>query len=235
MVYSWSRKILDLIYPPHCTLCGDSGHAGLELCPACLADLPHNRLCCSICALPLPGSDAHALVCGECQRKRPAFDQCLAPFRYEGRIRELIARFKFRGDLATGRLLSTLLGNFLAEADLGGVEALIPVPLHPSRLHERGYNQALELARPLVRRLGVTLLPLACRRARATPPQSGLDQRERRRNLRGAFETTSPINARHLVVLDDVMTTGTTVGELAKVLKRAGAQRVDVWALARRP
>jgi len=235
MVYSWSRKILDLIYPPHCTLCGDSGHAGLELCPACLADLPHNRLCCSVCALPLSGSDAHTLVCGECQRKPPAFDRCLAPFRYEGRIRELIARFKFRGDLATGRLLSSLLGNFLAEADFGGVEALIPVPLHPSRLHERGYNQALELARPLARRLGVTLLPDACRRARATPPQAGLDQRERRRNLRGAFETAGPIGVPHLVVLDDVMTTGTTAGELTKVLKRAGAQRVDVWALARRP
>jgi len=235
MVYSWSKKILDLIYPPHCTLCGDSGQAGLELCPACLADLPHNRLCCSVCALPLSGSDTHTLVCGECQRKPPAFDQCLAPFRYEGRIRELIARFKFRGDLATGRLLSTLLGNFLAEADFGDVEALIPVPLHPSRLRERGYNQALELARPLSRRLGVTLLPRACRRARATPPQSRLDQRERRRNLRGAFETDGPINVRHLAVLDDVMTTGATVGELTKVLKRAGAQRVDVWALARRP
>jgi ComF family protein len=235
MVYGWSKRILDLIYPPHCILCGDHGHADLDLCPACLADLPHNRLCCTVCALPLAGPDTQALICGQCQRKPPAFDHCLAPFRYEGRVRELITGFKFRGSLATGRLLSNLLGDFLTRQDLELPDALIPVPLHTARLRQRGYNQALELARPVARRLGVPLRPTACRRARPTPPQSGLDQRERRRNLRGAFELAGPIRADHWVILDDVVTTGSTVGELARLLKRAGAQRVDVWALARRP
>jgi predicted amidophosphoribosyltransferase len=114
--------------------------------------------------------------------------------------------FKSGGSLATGRLLSNLLGDFRTRQD-----------------------------RPVARRLGVPLRPTACRRARPTPPQSGLDQREHRRNPRGAFEFAGPIRADHWVILDGVVTTGSTVGKLARLLKRAGARRVDVWALARRP
>ena len=113
-------------------------------------------------------------------------------------------------------------------------ELIIPVPLHKSRLKERGFNQALELARPLGQRFGIPVDIQAIRRTRATAPQSGLDKKERRRNIRGAFELKGKPLARHIAIIDDVVTTGNTVNELARILRRGGATRVEVWAIARR-
>ena len=113
-------------------------------------------------------------------------------------------------------------------------ELLLPVPLHPKRLRERGFNQALEIARPLGRRFQIPVEARACRRIRATRPQSELALAERRGNLRGAFAVRGALTARHLAIVDDVVTTGATVSALARVLLRQGVQRVDVWAVARR-
>src|SRR5262249_21777320 len=115
-------------------------------------------------------------------------------------------------------------------------DALIPIPLHPQRLRERGYNQALELARPLAREFGIDLRPDALVRQRATQAQSELDAAQRRRNLRGAFAVAPGVEVpAHVALIDDVMTTGTTLREAARTLLHAGALRVDVWALARAP
>jgi ComF family protein len=219
------------VLPYRCLLCGAAGEAGLDLCRHCAAELPRNQACCARCALPL--SQAAAL-CGQCQRHPPPWDAAWVPFRYAWPLDRLESRFKFGGDLAAGRVLSSL---WLRESPFATMPTwLLPVPLHVGRLRERGYNQAVELAKPLASRLGPVLQVDALIRSRATPAQTELGALARRRNVRGAFtarpHTTWPA---HVALFDDVMTTGATLSECARVLKRAGVKRVDVWALARAP
>jgi ComF family protein len=203
----------------------------MDLCRDCAAELPRNRHCCARCALPLP---AAAALCGRCQRKPPPWDAAWAPFRYGWPLDRLESRFKFGRDLAAGRALTML---WQAEPRPTALPQLIlPVPLHRRRLRQRGYNQALELARPLARAFALPLRHDLLRRQRETRAQTELDARHRRRNVRGAFAVPDGVAVpAHVAILDDVMTTGATLAECARVLKRAGATRVDVWALARAP
>ncbi|HEX6549193.1 MAG TPA: ComF family protein [Gammaproteobacteria bacterium] len=166
-------------------------------------------------------------------RHPPVWQQAASPLRYAWPLDLLIQRFKFNADLATGRILGSLLANFLAADPEPRPEMLIPVPLHPTRLRERGFNQALELARPVARRLGVRLATGLCRRTRPTEVQSRLDHESRQRNMRGAFEITAPVAGLDLAIVDDVVTTGATVSALAARLRDAGAARIRVWTLAR--
>ncbi|HLI19395.1 MAG TPA: ComF family protein [Rhodanobacteraceae bacterium] len=223
--------VLDALLPSHCLLCGARGQGDLSLCDACEADMPRNDLCCTRCALPL---GAPAPLCGRCQKREPPWDSAWAPFRYEWPLASLESRFKFGSDLAAGRTLALLWTASPVPVDLP--QAIVPVPLHRSRLRRRGYNQALELAKPLAKHFRVPLLRNALQRLRATDAQTELSAVERRRNVRGAFAATfdDPV-PEHVAVLDDVFTTGATLAECVRVLKRAGAPRVDVWALARAP
>ncbi len=232
-VDGWPGWLLRVVLPLRCLLCGDRGSGGRDLCAGCERDLALNTPCCPRCALPL---EAPAPLCGECIDREPPFAATWAPFRYEHPLDLLESRFKFRGDLAAGRVLASLMIERALDAGLSRPDAIVPVPLHVSRLRERGYNQALELARPLARACGIPLEADLLRRTRATVAQTGLDATARRRNLRDAFAVSAnhPIPA-HAVLIDDVMTTGATVRECARVLRRAGVQRVDVWALARAP
>ena len=223
--------VLDALLPSHCLLCGARGQGALSLCPDCAAELPRNDACCARCALPLASP---AALCGRCIRHLPPWDEVWAPFRYEWPLAQLEARFKFGGDLAAGRTLASLWIASPSPADRP--QAIVPVPLHGARLRRRGYNQALELAIPLGKHFGVPLLRDALRRTRATDAQTELTAVQRRRNVRGAFVANLDGKApRHVAVLDDVFTTGATLAECARVLKRAGVQRVDAWALARAP
>ncbi len=218
--------------PSHCLLCGARGQGALSLCTACEAEAPRNTTCCTRCALPL---GTPASLCGRCLRHAPPWDAAWVPFRYEWPLAQLESRFKFGGDLAAGRTLALL---WLASQPSPEAlpEALVPVPLHRTRLRRRGYNQALELAKPLARHFAVPLLHDALRRTRATHAQTELTAVQRRRNVRGAFEARfSGTVPEHVAVLDDVFTTGATLAECVRVLKKAGAARVDVWALARAP
>lgn len=227
-------RLLRALLPARCLLCGGVGAAGRDLCAGCQADLPRNTTCCARCALPL----AHAAAqCGECLRREPAFCRAWAPFRYGHPLDLLEARFKFRRDLAAGRVLSELfIESARREPLLPLPQCLVCVPLHPSRLRERGFNQALELARPLAGALDIPLDLDLLRRTRPTAAQTGLDARERRRNLRGAFAVVERGDIPdHVAILDDVMTTGSTLNECARVLRRAGVGQVVVWALARAP
>jgi ComF family protein len=137
--------------------------------------------------------------------------------------------------LYAGRALSELLIKFIETNNAKLPEIIIPVPLHPTRLKERGFNQALELAKPIARHFNIPLDTKSCKRTKATATQSTLDKKIRIKNMRGAFEIVRDIKCDHLVLIDDVVTTGTTVNELAKVIKSCGVKRVDVWALARTP
>lgn len=226
-----SRRLYAWLLPWRCLLCRDAGVAGLDLCGPCAAELPRNISCCARCALPLPSP---AALCGVCQRRAPPWDSAWAPFRYGWPLDRLEARYKFGRELAAGRTLAALWQAASPPATLPGL--IVPVPLHRTRLRQRGYNQALELARPLGRTLAVPVRHDLLLRPRATVAQTELDAPARRRNVRGAFALREGVQLPpHVALLDDVMTTGATLAECARVLKRAGVARVDVWALARAP
>lgn len=170
--------------------------------------------------------------CGACLRHPPRFDAALCPFHYAYPVDHMVRALKYHGGLAYARILGELLAA-RARVESPLPELLLPVPLADARFRERGYNQAIELGVQLERLLGIELRADVLERTRETSEQAGLARRERRRNIRGAFALLRPIRARHVALIDDVMTTGSTVNELAKVLKAGGVKRVDVWAIAR--
>lgn len=225
----WLRTLLQSALPGRCLVCREPGAAGRDLCPSCTAALPWMPHACRHCAQPLPTDDP---VCGACLRRPPPLDTVIAAFDYGFPVDRLLPRFKFHRDLAAGALL----GDCLATATASAVRpcALVPIPLHTARLRERGYDQALELARILARRHDLPLRSDLLRRVRATAPQSRLDAKARRRNLRHAFAVHSPLEApAHVVLVDDVMTTGATLHAAAHALRRAGVHRIDAWVCAR--
>lgn len=210
---------------------------GLDLCASCAAALPWNRRACALCAIPLPAAAADAAcepVCGACLRRPPPLDSARAAFVYRFPLDRLLPRLKFHQSLPAARLLAVLCAGALADAPRP--QAVVPVPLHRARLRERGYDQALELARPLARRHGIALRDDLLRRRRATSRQSRLDAAARRRNLRGAFEVVpGAAPPAHVALFDDVMTTGATLHAAATALRRAGVARIDAWVCARVP
>jgi len=229
-----------LLWPSRCLVCDAPGGDALDLCAPCTEALPWNRCACPRCAIPLP---MPAVACGACLQqdahlrrrgRTPPLAQVRAACVYAAPIDRLLPRFKFHHDLAAGRLLAQLMAD--ACAPLPRPDALLPLPLHRARLRRRGYDQALELAKPLARALELPLLDNVLVRTRDTAPQSRLDARQRRRNLRGAFavRANAPLPA-YVVLIDDVMTTGATLHEAATVLRHAGAERVDAWVCARVP
>lgn len=228
-----TKRVQFLAYPTVCLLCGARGSRSLDLCEACQASLPTPRNPCRSCGDTLP-VDGESL-CGRCQRRPPRFDSIVVPFAYAHPVDWVIQRLKFQGRLAHGRLLGELLGRTVLIGEVARPDVLIPVPLHPSRLRERGFNQAAEIARHVARATGLRLDTGSVRRHKATEAQMGLPAKRRRRNVRGVFEVRVPerIAGRHIAVVDDVVTTGSTVEELARILKRAEAARVDVWTCAR--
>ena len=203
----------------------------IDICTDCIEDLPRIHHACLGCALPLQ-SDIVKL-CGTCQRNPPPFDSVHAVFQYDFPVNKLISRLKFRGKLTHARLLGQLMAQSLAAAVLQPPDGIIPVPLHAQRISQRGFNQAAELARYLSQALAIPLEINAVARVRQTAPQTGLSERVRRKNVRGAFQVRADMSDRHVAIVDDVVTTGSTVSELALSLRRSGAARVDVWALAR--
>ena len=218
-------RAVQLALPPACALCGaDAAHG--RLCGPCEAALPKlPDAACRVCALPLTSGT----TCGECLRQPPAYDRVCAAYAYAFPIDALIHAYKYRGNLA----LAGVLAAQLPGPAVSSVDALIPMPLAPRRLRERGFNQALELARLIGRRCGVPVLSNACRKVADTVPQAALPWTERARNVRGAFVCDADLDGLRVTVVDDVMTTGATMNELARNLKRAGAREVSAWVLAR--
>ena len=226
-------RCLGVAWRPTCLLCAGRGSAPrTDLCAACEAELPENLYSCRVCAQPLqPGTID--MTCGACLKRWPSFDTAIGVYRYGYPVDHLVHSLKYGGALAPGRVLAGLLALRVADAGVQLPSLLIPVPLSASRFRRRGYNQAIELARHLRKHLGVAVCTDLVTRIRDTPEQAGLNRKQRRRNLRGAFAVSRRIPGAHVAIVDDVVTTGSTANELAKVLKRAGATRVDVWAVAR--
>jgi ComF family protein len=224
-------RLLQALWPPRCLACSGRGHGTRDLCLACAHALPWNHVACAGCALPLPVA---APACGACLRRKPPLHAVHAACVYARPLDRLLPRFKFHGDLAAGRLLSQLMAD--AFAGLPRPDALVAIPLHRARLRQRGYDQALELARPLARRLHLPLHRNLLVRRHATAAQSELSALARRRNVRNAFAVDPvAILPAHVVLVDDVMTTGATLHAAAIALRRAGVERVDAWVCARVP
>jgi ComF family protein len=221
------KMLGETLFGGGCFLC--RGKAGALLCAPCDADLPRLPAeLCPRCALASPGG----AVCGRCLTQPPAYDATHAAFAYAFPADALIQALKFRGELA----LAPLLGNFLAACiPAREADCIVPVPLSSERLRSRGYNQALEIARRVSAATGTRLAPELCERSRDTATQMDLPLDERVRNVRGAFHCPGIVGGATVAVLDDVMTTGATLDEMASTLKRAGAARVVNWVIARTP
>lgn len=224
--------------PCCCALCRRS--CGAALCAACSARyLPAVACRCERCGLRLPEA-ATSTVCGACLAHPPAFDRTIVAADYAPPLDRLVLDLKFGAQLAAAPLFAALLRAAMAsDAGFDSPELLVPVPLGPGRLAERGFNQSLEIARELARGLGIALEARLLVRTRDTVPQSLLPHRERRANVRRAFTLTPAgialVRGRHVAVVDDVMTTGETLNAVASSLKRFGATRVTCLALARTP
>ena len=231
MVYNWLK------YEHTCQLCDERCEAGQSLCGPCESELPWLAGQCAICALPLPTAGA---ICGQCLKHPPAFDHVAAPWRFAFPVDSLITRFKHQARWPFGRLLAEHLAHYLQhrfDEGLPRPTMLLPVPLARKRLRQRGFNQAQMLADWLSPMLDIPVQRELLQRIQDTPSQQALDAASRRRNLRQAFALTDELQVvgRHVAVIDDVLTTGATAEALARLLKRAGAERVDIYCLARTP
>ena len=229
MLANLGRRLDKLLFSGSCFLC--KGEATEILCAECDADLPRlEGTLCPRCALASPGG----AVCGHCLTQAPQYEVTIAALAYRFPADALVQALKFHGELALAPLLGSLLAKCISSHR---VDYLIPVPLSFERLRSRGYNQALEIARHVARgpggSLGVRLAPELCERRRDTAAQMELPLAERAKNVRGAFHCPRLIAGARIAVLDDVMTTGATLDEVATTLKRAGAAHVENWVIAR--
>ena len=218
------EKVASILFGGSCFLC--RGAARGVLCADCEAELP--RLPAEVCPRCALASPSGAL-CGRCLAEPPHYDATVAALWYRFPTDALVQALKFGGELALAAFLSRILREKIPREP---VDAIIPVPLSPARLRSRGYNQAAEIARRLER--GRVELEL-CERTRDGPPQVELPFAERQRNVRGAFRVSRKLDGASIAVVDDVMTTGATLDEIARALKAAGAARVVNWVVARTP
>ncbi len=237
-------RFVDLIYPPRCQVCSQflvRGHAGLEtgspVCPSCAEGFqtltsPH----CTTCARPFDAATGENHLCESCLRKRPHFRAIEAPYLYEGSLKTLIHRFKYGGRSGLADFLGPLLASFAGDHRKGAKRSLVmPIPLHPKRLRERGFNQSKLLSEYVAKELSAELDFLSLRRIRYTLPQTGLGKDARRRNVRGAFRLhrSGRVAGRTVILVDDVATTGNTLNACAKTILNGGADKVLCLVLAR--
>ena len=221
-----------------CLVCDEATQSIDCVCNACETELPWLMDACEVCALPLP---MDGLICGQCHTQPPAFKQVIAPWTFSFPVDTLISRFKHQARWPLGHMLGRLLGVYLQHrfdtTELTRPDCLLPVPMARKRLRERGFNQALMLARWLNHALDIPFNEHALLRPHETVAQQDLDAKTRKRNLLNAFALAPGIQVagQHLALVDDVLTTGATAHSLARLLINAGARQVDVYCLARTP
>jgi competence protein ComFC len=229
--------LISLFFPPHCANCRVDTVSGVHLCADCADGARRIKApFCRRCSEPFEGAIDGEFECANCAGRKLHFECAVAPYLSRGVVREFIHRFKYDHE----RFLRLPLGDWMADA-LGDerltrqpFDGLVPVPLHSTRYRERGFNQASLLAERLARRAGVPVLD-CLQRTRYTTTQTRLDRHERMENLRNAFRVrhSSAVLSRHLLLVDDVFTTGSTVDECARILRLAGAASVRVVTVAR--
>ncbi len=229
-----SGRWFRLFLPWRCALCAGTAPDSRELCQECDADLHRVENACARCGLGI-GATAVAGICGRCTARPPRFHRTVAPLVYDYPVDRLLLGLKFGRRVHLARALAQAIAAKVREEVEQGLlempDALIPVPLHPRRLAERGFNQAEEIARFVGREISVPVVSRTCRRIRHTGMQSRLSDEERRLNVAGAFACSRSTD--RPAIVDDVITTGATADALAATLTAAGADRVQVWAVAR--
>ena len=230
-------KLMDIIYPPRCPICQEFIWDEHPFCETCFFDfrIIHSPFC-PICGRPFHSQTEDNHPCEDCLRKRPLYEAAAAPYLYEGSLMTAIHQYKYSPKSSLASSLGPLLAHF-AEGWVKNFDRLLimPVPLHQKRLRERGFNQSLLLARHVAGRLHSELDFLSLRRVRYTLPQTGLGKDERRKNVRGAFQLKDLeiVRGKTILLVDDVSTTGNTLNECARVLKKAGCKKVFCLVLAR--
>ena len=226
------RRALDdlswALLPGHCVLCDQPTFAPTDLCAPCDRALPWIDAACARCALP--GTDR---CCVDCRRNPPPFDRAIAPLRYAEATIGIVHRLKFAGSRVDARVLGALLARRVGRTSERLPDVIVPVPLGSARLLRRGHNQAALLARWVGAELAITVDYRSCTRIRQTPPQTGSSRAARLRNLAGAFAVDRSFAGRRVAIVDDVLTTGSTVAEVARTLRAADAESIDVWCAAR--
>jgi ComF family protein len=227
------QKIQQWIWPGNCLLCASRVPAGRDICPACEQWLPRLQAPCPRCAAPGAVREVEGPVCGECQKQAPAYLFTRAAFRYAPPVDKLVQGLKYHGRLELSRVLGACLAEHLRSLNDPLPDVIVPVPLHVSRLRERGYNQSLEIARFVAKRLRRPLNAKGAWRIRPTAPQTELKREERQKNVRGAFKTGEAFAGQRVAIVDDVMTSGHTADAFARCLLRSGAEDVRVWVVAR--
>jgi len=233
MVYKWLKNTQARLFPYFCSLCGDKAQAHVAICKECHKQLNYLINRCQQCALPLPES-TEINICGQCQNQPPYFDQSFSLYNYDTPVKQLISGLKFQKKLNLARLFGTLLGEAIQQTNRHDLpNCIAPVPLSNKRMKNRGYNQSIEIARPVSKLLSI---PLSCnlfKRVRHSPPQSSLNLKSRQKNVCNAFTINEKRLPKHIAIIDDVMTTGATSNELARILKKEGVEKVEIWSIAR--
>lgn len=226
-----------IILPYRCVMCFEASDQHRDICRHCQQELPTPSHACSQCGnlLPLLRTVPR---CGQCIKHPPAFDQTIIGFKYQPPIDIWLKQFKFHKKGLYARILTEIyidkLSFFLQQHPDDKPQVLIPVPLHWRRVVWRGFNQAYIIARYLSKKLHIPIVSHRCvTRTKYTQPQANLNQHKRRSNIKGAFYVKNLLDIHHAVIVDDIFTTGNTVDELARQLKKQGVQRVSIWALAR--
>ena len=230
-------------FKQYCLLCASHDGGELGLCGACLESLPwHSVPQCPQCALV---TQSAGLTCGSCLSSAPDFDATHALFSYDFPIDRLLQHYKYKNSLHLAQTFASLLLQYRLSghakldhvnryhAKQHNIDLIIPMPMHKARLKQRGFNQALEIARILSNKLHIPLDYTACQRHKLTPPQASLPHKERIKNIHGVFHCQQNLQGLNIAIVDDVMTTGASLNELAKTLKQAGAVHVECWAIAR--
>lgn len=220
---------LKWFFPYTCVLCQSHTNMNKDLCNTCSSKLPWINYYCQKCGIELPEIQSH---CGMCLKQSPVYDRTVTLFRYELPISQFIIQLKFNQKLIYAKLFGQLLA---AQIHKQGIlpECILPVPLHPKRLRERGYNQSLELARTISKELSIPMDVNTCQRVRHTQSHSLISAKKRQINIKGAFELSKNLPFQHVALLDDVVTTGATINELSQLLRSNNVQKIDVWCVAR--
>src|SRR5436190_13337486 len=228
-----NKRISRCLFPYHCILCHDKSNRDLDLCIECEELLPWLKNVCSYCSasLVIPTQS----ICGKCLNKPLFFHKLCVFFSYTETIKKMITDLKFQQRLIYAQILGTLLAEkiSLLYQNEKLPDLIIPVPLHKKRLYERGFNQAIELARPISKKLNIRIGYKCCKRVINTAAQSLLPAKQRSRNVKNAFTAKQNLSNQHIALLDDVMTTGHTLIEMSRALYDVGVKRIDVWCCAR--
>ena len=222
-------RLWDQALQPICLNCRTDPESNHGLCEKCLQLISLNATCCEICARPLTQN----LVCGQCQKNLPFFDRALTPLLYVDPVDRFLCGLKYREQFSFARFAAGVMTNHALKTGQKAPDMICPVPMTSKTLRKRGFNQSAFIGQLIAWQLGIPMSSNLILKTRDTAHQSDLKAKERQNNLKGAFECKRQVRGRHIVIVDDVLTTGATANEISKTLKKYGASRVDIWACAR--